>query len=304
MDIMLASLTESSYKQYNSCLKKWWKFCENMKISPFESSIENILLFLTNIFESGAAHSSINCYRSAVSLLVGPEIAQDDRMKRFFKGLSKLRPSKPKYDSTWDPKIVLDYLSSLSKNEELSLKILTMKLITLFALITGHRMQTFALIKIENVLVTNKHIEIKIPDRIKTSGANRKQSCLVLPFYKKNRKICAASTLQHYLEKTKDLRSNINSLFISHKKPHKKVTSQTLSRWIKEILENSGIDTNVFTAHSTRHASTSAAKRRGIDIDTVRRTAGWTKKSNTFIKFYNLNLTVPSDAFGKAIVSS
>ena len=179
-----------------------------------------------------------------------------------------------------------------------------MKLITLLALITGHRMQTFALIKIENIVFRNKWVEIKIPDPIKTSGPNKKQPCLVLPFYTKNKKVCAASTLQHYIEKTKIIRVGIESLFISHKKPYKKVTPQTLSRWVKEILGDSGIDTNIFTAHSTRHASTSAAKRKGIDIDTVRKTAGWTERSNTFAKFYNLRLTIPQDAFGRAIISS
>ena len=303
MDIMLSSLSASSYKQYETCFKKWWLFCSKKNINPFQGLIQDILTFLTEIFNTGAAHSTVNCYRSAISLLVGPDIAEDERMKRFFKGLSMLRPSKPKYDSTWDPKIVLDFFTTLPKSEDLSLKQLTMKLICLLALVTGHRMQTFSLIRIINVEEKEKSIVIKIPDRIKTTGPNRNQPTLILPFFRR-KKVCAATLLKVYLEKTKDIRGNEEFLYISYKPPFKAVTAQTLSRWTKETLGNSGVDTSIFTAHSTRHASTSAAKRKGIDLDTLRRTAGWTKTSNTFVKFYNLNLNTNGDTFAKAILNS
>lgn len=52
---------------------------------------------------------------------------------------------------------------------------------------------------------------------------------IVLPFYDKDRNICPANTLQVYLNKTEKLRNDTNSLFISFKKPFKKVSSQTLS---------------------------------------------------------------------------
>lgn len=307
IEIALSSLTESSYKkQYETCFNKWWRFCLKRNISPYKNSVQDILIFLTDLYKDGAVHSSINCYRSAISLLVGPEMAHDDRIRRFFKGLSKLRPSRPKYDLTWDPKIVLDYFSSLPRNDELSIKDLTMKLICLLALVTGHRMQTFSLIKVENIELTQDSIKIKIPDRIKTSGPDRKQPVLLLHFFKANEKICAATALQCYLDRTRNVREGIQSPFISHKRPFKAVTSQTLSRWVKVILDKSGIDSNMFTAHSIRHTSTSAARKKGIDMDTLRRTAGWTKSSNTFAKFYNLslNMDADADAFAKVILIS
>lgn len=55
----------------------------------------------------------------------------------------------------------------------------------------------------------------------------------------------------------------------------------------KNTMKLSGIDINTSTAHSNRHASTSIAYKRGVDIDTIRRTAGWSKDSLTFAKFYN-----------------
>ena len=93
----------------------------------------------------------MNSYRSAISLLVGPEMAKDDRMMRFFRGLNNLRPSEPIYDTTWDPKIVLDHISSLPNNKEISIRDLGKKLTTLLVLLTAHRMQTFSLIEKKNI---------------------------------------------------------------------------------------------------------------------------------------------------------
>ncbi|CAB0029780.1 unnamed protein product [Trichogramma brassicae] len=60
-------------------------------------------------------------------------------------------------------------------------------------------------------------------------------------------------------------------------KPHRAIGAETVSRWIKEGLRESGIDTSNFTGHSTRHAVSSKALERGIDIDTIRPTAGWSE---------------------------
>jgi hypothetical protein len=56
---------------------------------------------------------------------------------------------------------------------------------------------------------------------------------------------------------------------------------------LKKVLKESGIDTNQFKGHSTRHASTSAAFRAGLNIESIRNAAGWSRNSNVFAKFYN-----------------
>ena len=55
------------------------------------------------------------------------------------------------------------------------------------------------------------------------------------------------------------------------------VTAHRMQTFSLINIKNTDVDTSVFTAHSTRHASTSAAKRRGVDLDLIRKTAGWTK---------------------------
>lgn len=116
--------------------------------------------------------------------------------------------------------------------------------------------------------------------------------------------ICPADTLQHYLNKTEALRKDIKALFISFRKPFKKVSTQTLSRWLKDTLQDCGLDTNMFSAHSTRHASTSAAKRKGVNIDIIRNAAGWAERSATFAKFYDRPIIQDKTIYGQAILSN
>ena len=135
--IAISSLTESSLKQYNSSIKKWWLFCKKIGLDIYDIKVADIIKFLTEEFHKGASYGTLNCTRSAI--IVGPEISQDEILKRFFRGLYKLRPLEPKYDSTWDPSIILDYFANL-QNNDLSLEVLSKKIVTLLAVITGQRM--------------------------------------------------------------------------------------------------------------------------------------------------------------------
>lgn len=73
-------------------------------------------------------------------------------------------------------------------------------------------------------------------------------------------------------------------MLISYQKQHKAVTTGTLSRWLKEVLKHSDIEK--FTGHSTRRASSSAAKRFNVNITTILQVASLAN-SWTFSMFYN-----------------
>lgn len=299
---MLSSLSDSSIKQYDSCLKKWWSFCHGEGIDPYKCDISQVIRFLSAEFDKGASYGTLNSCRSAIALLRGPELGEDARVRRLFKGIANLRPAKPKYESTWDPQLVLNHVAQWGPNEEISLEKLTLKLVTLLALVTAQRMQTLASIDIQNIEKSTGLIEIKIPARLKTSKINKAQPVLSIPFYIENKCICAASALETYLNETKDLRGRETRLFVALKKPHNGVSTQTLSRWIKKTLMESGVDTDAFDAYSTRHASTSSAKRSGVNIDAIRKAAGWTERSSTFARFYDRRVVTSKGMFAKAIL--
>lgn len=194
----------------------------------------------------------------------------------------------PKYASTWDPQIVLGHISEWAPNSQLNLDKLTKKLVVLLALCTAHRVQTFSLIKIRNIKINDNGVEIIITDIIKTSGIGREQPVLFLPYFTDNIAICPATTLKDYISVTRDLRPpSCDHLLITVKRPHKNAKAQSISRWIKQTLGASGVDVAVFGAHSARHAATSAARKSGLSLDLIRKTAGWSASSQTFAKFYH-----------------
>ncbi|XP_047028734.1 uncharacterized protein LOC124636613 [Helicoverpa zea] len=300
---MLASLAGSSLKQYDVCLKKWFLFCKVNNFDIYEASVPTVIKFLTQIYESGAKYATINSYRSALSLILGQDLGNNDCIKRFCKGIFRLRPPLPKYDTTWDVSVVLNFLATLYPNESQNLDKLSKKLATLLALTTAHRVQTLSKINIDNIEIFATKVSIKIPDLIKTSRPGAAQPELILPFFRERPEICPVSALGCFLELTKDLRKTKN-LFISINKPHKSVTSQTLSRWIKSILGTCGIDVTTFSAHSTRHASTSKAYKTGVNLDLIRKTAGWSNYS-TFARFYNRNVNEidkQDDSFARGVL--
>ncbi|KAL4707035.1 hypothetical protein ACJJTC_014314 [Scirpophaga incertulas] len=151
LNIMMASLSENSIRQYDSCLKKWFHYCKSNNLDMYETSVPNLILFLTELFNNGAQFGTLNSCRSALSLISGKQIGDDDRVKRFFRGVFRLRPSLPKYSITWDTSIVLNFLSNWYPNFEINFENLTKKLITLLALITAHRMQTLSKVNISNI---------------------------------------------------------------------------------------------------------------------------------------------------------
>ena len=68
--------------------------------------------------------------------------------------------------------------------------------------------------------------------------------------------MCIVKLIKEYLCRTKCLSAD-EFFFISFKKTYKKVSKDTVARWIKETMAKPGINTTVFKAHSTRSASTS-----------------------------------------------
>lgn len=286
---MISSLAESSLKQYNSAYKKWWQFCSQHNIDCFDNNIPIILNFLTSQFKAGASYSSLNTLRSALGLILGKGFSEDERICRFLKGVFKTKPCFPKYQATWDPNLVLNCVSEWYPNHELPLHKISKKLVALLALSTAQRVQTLSLIRLSNIKTNASNIEIIINDLIKTSAPGRPIPRLIIPYFPLNEQICPAKTLMSYIEMTQEFRHlpHTEKLILTSVKPIHNASASTISRWIKSVLAESGIDITIFSAHSTRHASTSAANRKGLSVDLIKRTAGWSGNSLVFAKFYN-----------------
>ena len=74
-------------------------------------------------------------------------------------------------------------------------------------------------------------------------------------------------------------------LFISYVKPYKPVSRDNILRWTKATLKTCGIDTTIFSSHSTRAASSSKACAKAVPIHEIMVKAGW-RSSQTFYRHY------------------
>ncbi len=77
-------------------------------------------------------------------------------------------------------------------------------------------------------------------------------------------------------------------LFLSRDWPaswYNAVGASSISRWIKKLLEEAGVDTTVYSAHSTKGASASKAAASGVAIENILRAGGWASES-VFQKHY------------------
>nr|CAI5839825.1 unnamed protein product [Callosobruchus analis] len=86
-------------------------------------------------------------------------------------------------------------------------------------------------------------------------GFDLQTPILNLPFFVDEPQLCVASTLVRYLNVTKGLKNWCDWLLIASKKSHRKASTSTITRWIKGMLESSGLEMFIFKPQSTRHAS-------------------------------------------------
>lgn len=249
--------------------------------------------FLSECFAEGKSYSTINTYRSALSSSLYPitntTIGSHPLITRLLKGIYHLRPPVPRYSNTWDVTKVTSYLKTLFPLDQLSLKNLTLKTVMLCALSSAQREQTLCALDLNNLTESEECLNFVITDRLKTSKPG-KSTVVKFVCIPDKLEICTKCTVTEYISRTSAFRGTdpnvrVSKLFISYVKPHKQVCTDTLARWIKSVLDSSGVDTSVFKAHSVRSASTSYAYAKGVPVAEILRAADWTN-ARTFKKYY------------------
>ena len=201
-------------------------------------------------------------------------------------GLFNLRPSKPKYVQFWDTSKVLCYLRQLPPVKDISLKMLTWKLAVLVALTQSSQSHSMSLLMLDGMVKDGNTYTLFYANLLKQCRKGRRKTVVTIKKYKTDSRICVYSTLQEYIRWTEDIRGSKKRLFISYIKPFKVVSSSTISRWIRCVIQLSGIDTNLFKSHSVRGAAASKAKLSGMSIHDIVKVAVWATE-RTFATFYN-----------------
>ena len=295
IDIIMASWRPDSQKQYASYLKRWISFCNERKADVSNPAITDALEFLSSLYyQSNLGYSAINTARSALSIIFpvsdGCTFGTLPVVKRFMKGIFESRPSLPRYSGIWDVSIVFDYVESLGEVELSSLYELTIRLTGLLALLTSQRRQTLHCLDISASSMIEKGNELTfvVGKKVKQTRPGCHQAPLVLKSFPNNPKLCVVRHVKQYLLITKSLRGDTTSLFICTTKPHKAASKDTISRWIRTLLQRAGVPA-IFSAHSTRAAASSAAASVNVPIDVILQNAGW-QSQTTFATYYNKDI--------------
>jgi hypothetical protein len=213
------------------------------------------------------------------------DIGKQPLVVNLLQGMYNSRPPTPKYSHTWDPRIVLAHFEVTALADP-SLIQLSRKVVTLLALTTMLRCSDIGSIQARSLSISDSQAVFSL-GRPRKSQHSGKLHHVRVEAWAQNQIICLVKSLEMYIAKTSPLRtlSNAELLFIGTTKPHKPVSSSTVGRWIKEQLKQAGVDTSVFSAHSTRGASDSKAVAAGIPIQTILKQGHWARES-TFAKFY------------------
>ena len=74
----------------------------------------------------------------------------------------------------------------------------------------------------------------------------------------------------------------LTEFFITYGKPHHPASKDLLARWVKEVMGNSGIDTEIFKPHTTRVASNSAAYKLGMSLQEELKREQWSNAGTFF----------------------
>ena len=302
----LAPGTESTYA---SPWNNWCGWCDLRGLDPVSAPVAAITNWLAE-YQGSHGYSAMNTARSAISAYHDRvsdgqnliPVGQHDLVKDLLDCVKAKDPPKARYTETWDVNKVLDFISELGPNANLSIKQLTYKLAMLVNLVSVTRTQELAVLKLSNLKCRNENkVVFGISDRTKTGREK-----VTLYKYQEKGNLDPVACLESYLTATQAWRhpedSSYDGLFLALNMPHKSVKPCTIARWLTEIMDLAGINTETYRAHSVRAASTSKSKQSGLSCAQIIKAADWSN-ARTFRTFYHKDIEDENETvFAEAVL--
>ena len=306
-ELMSNARRKGTLSAYDSSWKKWGLWCSERNVDPFRCNLTFVLDFLSHLFEKGLEYRTIGVYRSAISTshhpIGGLNVGKHPQVCELMKGVGNLKPPKPKFEKIWDVSQVLDYLKSLPDKKDLDLKNLTHKLTTSLGLMEVKRVLELHSLDLSFMTKYENYYVFYLDTTVKHSKKGKVPPPIEFHSIPEEGRICPVNALNHYIEVTKPFRkeNGVKSLLLSVHRPHKAITKSTVANWIKKVLSNSGIDTQIYQAHSIRSASSSAASVGGVSISDILARGNWSNK-NTREKFYHKEIVPSSKRYQQGLL--
>lgn len=143
---------------------------------------------------------------------------------------------------------------------------------------------------------------ISLHEKLKQTKPGRHLEPTELLSFPEDKELCVVQHLRECIHRIDPLHKDHSQLLLSYVKPFKQVARDTVSKWVKLVLQSAGIDITKYSAHSCRAASTSNVKVKGLNIAEIMKSAGWSTAS-TFAKFYDKPVSNTSANFGSVLLN-
>ena len=296
---------------------KWAVFvrwCETSQVDFRNPSIKQIADFLLHLFqEKNLQPSTIDGYRSAIADKLGNtsvNVGKDENLTRLLDSFHRDRPKGRRGVPAWNLSLVLHQLrkAPFEPLRKASLKHLTFKTVFLLALASGKRRSEIHAWLNKNIRHQADWSKVSLypsPSFLaKNHLAKEGPECVapvVIPALaptldkslKEDRSLCPVRALRYYLDKTQDLRTGKELVFVSFKQGfNKDISPATISSWIKQTVvlcydlsDQDSLTLHQVKAHDVRAFAASKAFQGGISLDQILAACHW-KSHNTFTQFY------------------
>ena len=128
-------------------------------------------------------------------------------MKRIY----ELRPPQPRVFTTWDVGTVLRYLKKFHPAGTLSLKMLTLKLVMLSALVLASRCSYLYQFDLKYHYIKDENYFFVVAGLVKRSTPKKPHMEICLPSFPEDPALCSFSYCQEYIRRTQTYRPDSSS---------------------------------------------------------------------------------------------
>ena len=185
-----------------------------------------------------------------------------------------IRPTLPRYVTTWDVTKVFTFIKSKPTITNCDLKAIYHRLARLLYLTTGQKDQTIKCLNLDCIKISSDKVVLFASVTLKTTRPGHYLPLMALKTFKDS-ELCVVAHLKQYMKMTAPFRSaGANQLLLRFVQPHKPISTTTLSRLCVTVMKESGVNVNIFGSHSTRPASTSKCKISRLSFKEIAKSAG------------------------------
>ena len=302
---------------YNSCIRKYFKWCRQAAINPHSASLGQVCDFLTAVLkEEGATAHSVRSCRTAVAAVhhgfgEGNTVSNSPAIQDLIKGMFHQRPPTKSLVPSWDLPTALRFWAEppFEPLHQANLMDLTRKTVFLVAAACGRRVS-----EIQALSVAENHIRwssnaVHLLPRAGFLAKNQTLDFIpkhiILPDLRKASGSpdcgpwCPVQALKFYINRTAPYRGEVDSSFLTVNKPIKKASKQTMSRWIVSVIKESisvedlKLTDSRIRAHDVRSQAGAWALYKGCSIQDIMEAQGWSSPT-TFQNVYLKDVLVPT----------